>query len=72
MELVNVINYAYVVVVSGESAAQEPAWKNAGMKPGLQIWRIVVGFHCTRDHYMRHVLRLYQMLRYIMLIKQLS
>lgn len=27
---------------TGTSATTEPAWKNAGTKPGLQIWRIVV------------------------------
>jgi gelsolin len=27
--------------VKKESAAQEPAWKNAGSKVGIQIWRIV-------------------------------
>lgn len=30
------------------SALGEPAWKDAGTKPGLQIWRIVVGMtHAT-------------------------
>ena len=40
------LSHTYNTVISiactEASAMTEPAWKDAGQKPGLQIWRIVV------------------------------
>lgn len=37
--------YIICYLLTEESALSEPAWKNAGQKVGLQIWRIMVGSH---------------------------
>jgi len=36
-------------LVTEAAALGEPAWKDAGAKPGLQIWRIVVGIKTIYD-----------------------
>lgn len=34
----------FIILLPEESAETEPAWKGAGQKEGLKIWRIVVSF----------------------------
>lgn len=34
-----------LVLLLEDSAATEPAWKGAGQKEGIRIWRIVVGYN---------------------------
>lgn len=42
-------------LLTEESASTEPAWKNAGQKPGMQIWRIVVSIIYWDDFAVREV-----------------
>ena len=44
--------------VKKESAQTEPAWKGAGQKPGIEIWRIkkFKVIESTQSHYFKHYL----------------